>query len=64
MVSEGCFPDQAKISSVTSAFKKDGRTLKTNKRPISVLSALSEVPEKLLFKQMADCFGNIFSEYL
>ena len=64
MVSEWCFPDQAKISSITLAFKKDDRTLKTNYRPISVLSALSKVLEKFLFKQMSDYFDNIFSEYL
>ena len=64
MVSEGCFPDQAKISSITPAFKKNDRTLKTNYRPISVLSALSKVLEKFLFKQMSDYFDNIFSEYL
>ena len=64
MVSEGCFPDQAKISSITPAFKKDDRTLKTNYIPIIVLSALSKVLEKVLFKQMADYFDNIFSEYL
>ena len=64
MVSEGCFPDQAKIASITLAFKKDDRTLKTNYRPISVLSALSKVLEKYLFKQMTDYFDNIFSEYL
>ena len=64
IVSEGCFPDQAKISSITPAFRKDDRTLKTNYRPISVLSALSKVLEKFLFKQMSDYFDNIFSEYL
>ena len=63
MVSEGCLPDQSKISSITPALKKDDRTLKTNYRPISVLSALSKVLEKFLFKQMFDCFDNIFSEY-
>ena len=64
MVSEGYFPDQAKISSITPSFKKDDRTLKTNYRPISVLSALSKVLEKFLFKQMSDYFDNIFPEYL
>ena len=64
MVSEGCFPDQAKISSITPAFEKDDRTLETNYRPISVLSALSKVLEKFLFKQMTDYFDKIFSEYL
>ena len=54
MVSKGCFPDQAKISSITPAFEKDDRTLETNYRPISVLSALSKVLEKFVFKQMSD----------
>ena len=62
MVSEGCFPDQAKISSITIAFKKDDKTLKTNYRPISVLSALSKVLQKFLFKQMSDYFDNIPGE--
>ena len=64
MVTEGCFPDQAKISLITPAFEKDDRTFKTNYRPVSVLSALSKVLEKFLFKQMSDYFDNIFSEYL
>ena len=38
--------------------------LKTNYRPISVLSALSKVLEKFSFKQLSDYFDNIFSEYL
>ena len=30
MALEGCFPDKAKISSLTPAYKKGDRTLKTN----------------------------------
>ena len=62
MVSEGCFPDQAKTSSVTSAYKKGERTLKTNYRPISILPAVSKLLEKFMFKQMSNYFENLFSE--
>ena len=44
--------------------KRMTELFKTNYRPISVLSALSKVLEKFLFKQMSDYFDNIFSEYL
>ena len=64
IVTEGCFFDQATIFSITSAFKKDDRTHKTNYGPISVLSALSKVLEKFLFKQMSDYFDTVFSDYL
>ena len=64
MVSEGCFPDQTKISSITPAYKKGERTLKTNYRPISILPAVSKLLEKFMFKQMSNYFEKLFSEYL
>ena len=64
MVLEGCFPDQAKISSITPAYKQGQRTLKTNYRPISILPAISKLLEKFMFKQMSNYFEKLFSEYL
>ena len=64
MVLEGCFPDQAKISSITPAYKKGERTLKTNYRPISILPAVLKLLEKFMFKQMSNYFEQLFSEYL
>ena len=53
MIDQSTFPDQAKISSVTPALKKDDKMDKTNYRPISVLH-LSKILEKVIFEQMAD----------
>ena len=64
MVDQSTFPDQAKISSVTPAFKKDDKMDKTNYRPINVLPCLSKILEKVIFEQMADYFESIFSPYL
>ena len=64
MVLEGCFPGQAKISSITPAYKRGERTLKTNYRPISILPAVSKLLEKFMFKQMSNYFEKLFSEYL
>ena len=47
MVSEGCFPDQAKIPSITPAYQNVERTLETNYRQISILPAVSKLPKKL-----------------
>ena len=64
MVLEGCFPDQSKTSSITPAYKKGERTLKTNYRPISILPAVLKLLAKFMFKQMSNYFENLFSEYL
>ena len=64
MIDQSAFPDQAKISSVTLAFKKDDKMDKTDYRPISVLPCLSKVLEEIIFEQMADYFESIFSPYL
>ena len=59
MTDQSTFPDQAKISSVTPAFKKDDKMDKTSYRPISVLPCLSKILEKIIFEQMADYFESI-----
>ena len=64
MTTESLFSDQAKITLVTPIFKKDDRMEKKNYRPISVLSCLSKVLEKIIFQQMGTYFENIFSPYL
>ena len=46
IIDQSTFPDQAKVSSVTPAFKKDDKMGKTNYRPISVLPCLSKILEK------------------
>ena len=60
MVLEGCLPDQAKTSSITPAYSKGERTLKTNYRPISI-PAVPKLLDKFRFKQMSNYFEKLFS---
>ena len=46
------FPSNLKKSDVTPAFKADDSTCKKNFRPISVLSTLSKIYERLMYSQM------------
>ena len=64
VITQSLFLDQAKISSVTHVFEKDDRMEKKNYNPISVLSCLSKIMEKIIFQQMVTYFENIFSPYL
>lgn len=56
MIETGQFPDILKIAKVTPIYKKDDPTLISNFRPISVLSSISKVFEKVIFKQIHHYF--------
>ena len=51
-ISQNEFPDDLKLGDITSLFRKDEATGKHNYRPITVLSALSKVFERLLYSQI------------
>ena len=52
---ESCFPDCWKVSSVVPVFKNAGeRSTTTNYRPVSLLSVVSKVFEKLVNNRIAD----------
>ena len=52
---ESCFPDFWKVSSVVSVFKNVGeRSTAKNYRPVSLLSVVSKVFEKLVNNRIAD----------
>ena len=53
-----------KLADVTPIFKKDDNTSKKNFRPISILSALSKVDERLLSEQISNFMDDKFSPYL
>ena len=61
---EGVFPNDLKVADITPIFKKEDSLNKGNYRPISILSHLSKVFEKILYKQIDSFMKNKFSPYL
>ena len=63
---ESCFPDCWKVSLVVSVFKKIGKKSKAkNCCPVSLLSVVSDVFEKLVNKRIVDHLekSGIFSDF-
>ena len=58
------FPEDLKLGDITPLFKSDKTTEKRNYRPITVLSALSKVFERLLYAQMVDFADTFLVPYL
>ena len=58
----GEWPCQWKLSNVTPFHKKDNETSKKNYHPISVLSVITKVFEKLKFDQLYSVFTSVFSD--
>ena len=57
----GIFPDKLKIAKVLPLFKKGDKTVFTNYRPISLLSSISKIFERIIFDQLYKNFvTNIF----
>jgi len=56
-ISTSTWPSEWKLSNVTPIFKKDDPTLVSNYSPVSVLSALSKILEKVIFEQMYEVFS-------
>ena len=50
------FPEQLKYAGVKSVFKKDSRNDKRNYRPVSILSNISKIYERILYKQLETYF--------
>ena len=51
---QGKFPDQLKIAKITPIIKSGERTCITNYRPISVLTSLSKIVEKIVILQLTE----------
>ena len=64
MLSTGNFPDNMKLADITPVIKKKGPFKKENYRPVSILSAISKVFERLKQKQIVDYMENFLSPYL
>ena len=58
----GIFPDKLKLAKVLPLFKKGEHTCMDNYRPISLLTSISKIFEKVVCKQLYDYFSinNLF----
>ena len=60
----GSFPNELKLAEVLPIFKKGNALLKENYRPVSILSHVSKIFERLVFNQIEKYFESIFSNVL
>ena len=58
-----CFPNIIKNATITPAHKKVQNLLKGNYRPVSILSHISKILERIMFKQMPEYFETNLSKY-
>ena len=63
-IDECVFPDLLKYAKIAALFKKLDRLCKQNYRPVSILTALSKVFEKIDCRQLTSYFDCLFSKYL
>ena len=63
-IDECTFPDLLKYAEIAALFKKLDRLYKENYRPVSFLTALSKVFEKMYRRQLTSYFYRILSKYL
>ena len=63
-IDECAFPDLLKYAEISALFKKLDRLCKQNYRPVSILTALSKVFEKIYCRQLTSHFDCLFSKYL
>ena len=64
MLDHFTFPSVEKEASVTPAFKKEDRQIKTNYRPVSVLNVFSKIFERFLLNQTLPFIDNLMSSFL
>ena len=57
------FPASLKLANVIPIFKKDTKSCKSNYRPISILSNISKIYERIIFKQISKYFSVFFSKF-
>ena len=57
------FPSEWKLANVIPCFKKDDKNLLSNYRPISLLSIMSKVFERCVYKHLFNFIRNLISEH-
>ena len=63
-IRNGTFPEELKLAKVTPLFKKADLFDKVTYRPVSLLSHISKVYERIIFNQIMTYFEPYFSIYL
>ena len=61
---DGLFPNELKLADVSPVFKKDDDLTKENYRPVSILSYMSKVFERIFYKQIDPFMTSKFSPFL
>ena len=62
-IAQSIFRSLLKLVNITPVYKKDSNTTKDHYRPVSILSNISKIYEKLMFKQMSKHFEPFFSKF-
>ena len=63
-INTSSYPSLLKRADITPVHKKDSKSAKKNYRPVSILSSISKLYERIMFKQMSEYFENsFFSKY-
>ena len=63
-INTSSYPSLLKRADITPVHKKDSKSEKNNCRPVSILSNISKVYERIMFKQMSEFFeSSFFSKY-
>ena len=60
-ISQGMFPNNLNLADITPAHKKGERQDKANYRPVSILSPISKVYERILYNQLYNAFDDMLS---
>ena len=62
-IAKSLFPSSLKNAIITPVHKKGTKTSKDHYRPVSILSNISKIYERFIFKQMSEYFESILSKY-
>ena len=63
-INNGEFLSFQRLSNVIPVFEKESKNPKDNYRPISIFKDISQVYERILFKQIGTFMGNFFCKIL
>ena len=62
-IAQSTFPSLLKPTNITPVHKKDSKTSKYHYRPVSILSNISKIHKRFMFKQMSKYFEPFFFKF-